>query len=867
VLTPGTVLKGGRYRVIQRFAPTYTIGQMDREPPLMMASDTELPGERVLIQELLLSSARPEDAEQVRQLIVQRLLGLGRTPGITRLLDSFSERRRHFLVFELPSGDRLLDRMQRAHGPLPETDVITYALQVLDVLQALRRIQPPFVHGAITPANIILRPSGQVTLVGFSPALLVAAYSRGAQIPSGTGDPYAAPEQVRGQADPRSDLYALCAVMHHAVTGTPPSTRSAGIFEPARHLNPGVSLELEEVLGAGLRPAPSQRFQSPAVLHGILEPLASGRRLTHVPDDLRAVESDVVAGTGLPRRDARGRLILPRLQPAQNPLFIVMSVLLVIVLIGSGVFFALMSRSSGNSATAQPTVDTSASLFQTKGIGLSGGEFVFDTQRTNNAEKARGARAVAAQDIKGALAAYQDALKADPADAEAAIYAEDLRVLQARQPYVTVVAAVAFGSDDDNDSGDSEDNDSARSELQGIFLAQQRINTFGQMANNLRIRVLIMNSGKDPNDAKTVAQLVINQVDRGNPEHLIGIIGWPESTQTQLVDSILNPTGLAIISPTASYDAVGGPFSDVFQIVPSDSQQGQVLADSAVTQLQARRILVVADPKNGPSTSMAGSFASRIQSAHPQALIVEHIPFTVGTKTDFKDIADEALAKQSDLVFVAGNHRDAILLAESLQHEAGAFRTPPHVLIGTSTDMPAFVGLGNDPGAQAARQDPAALGLLYVATYANMGEWQQIGVANIAITSFPDSYKAQFGSAAAPGGLSDPDAVAILSEDAMTMLAQASSTGVRTNSRSLYPDPAETRIQLLNFDTSKPFAGFGGAIAFTQRGHQVNKALGILGITPVIGAQSGDPVGTFQVVAVTGNKAVFCGKSDCSPQW
>ena len=101
----------------------------------------------------------------------------------------------------------------------------------------------------------------------------------------------------------------------------------------------------------------------------------------------------------------------------------------------------------------------------------------------------------------------------------------------------------------------------------------------------------------------------------------------------------------------------------------------------------------------------------------------------------------------------------------------------------------------------------------------------------------------------------------------MSMLVQAASTGVRTNSTSSYPDPAETRIQLLNFDSNHPFVGFGGAIAFTQRGHQVNKALGILGITPVLDAQSSDPVGTFEVVAVTGNKAALCGKSDCSPEW
>src|SRR5581483_7586114 len=251
-----------------------------------------------------------------------------------------------------------------------------------------------------------------------------------------------------------------------------------------------------------------------------------------------------------------------------------------------------------SSAGKQPTVDISASLYQTKNIGLSGGEFVFDTQRPDNDEKARGARALAGQDLTGALAAYQDAVATDPSDAEAAIYAQDLQILIAHQPYVTVIAAVAFGSDDDGDANDAEDSDSARSELQGIFLAQQHINTFGQMANNLRIRVLILNSGKDPNDAKTATQLVVDQMKRGNPEHFIGVIGWPESAQTQIATSLLNSTELSIISPTASFDGSSTPFSTLFQLVPTDSQQGQLLADTAVSQLDARHILIVADPKN-----------------------------------------------------------------------------------------------------------------------------------------------------------------------------------------------------------------------------------------------------------------------------
>ena len=257
-LSPGTALKNGRYRIIQRFASGSAGG--DNEPPLMIATDTELPNERVLVQELRSDVMHPDDAEYIRHGIAERLDSLSQMPGMAHLRDSFVEQRRRFLVFEMPSGDRLLDRLRRAHGPLPETTVIGIMLQVLDILSALERSAVPLIHGNISPANILLRPGGQVTLVGFSPTLLIYPTGQVAHGPAGALSHYSAPEQARGTADIRTDLYAVCAVMHHAVTGVEPVGR---MFPLARHANPAVSLELEDILGQGLRPSPGQRYQTP----------------------------------------------------------------------------------------------------------------------------------------------------------------------------------------------------------------------------------------------------------------------------------------------------------------------------------------------------------------------------------------------------------------------------------------------------------------------------------------------------------------------------------------------------------------------------------------------------------------------------
>src|SRR5262249_28127162 len=138
---------------------------------------------------------------------------------------------------------------------------------------------------------------------------------------------YAAPEQLRGQMSPRSDLFSACAVLYHAVTGRAPSPRSRGMFPPARQQNPNVSLELEELLSQGLRMASGQRFQTARELRRALEPLAHGP-LTHVPDELRG-DAPSADSALVPIRDARGRLALPRRQRRQqSPLLLLGGVVL-----------------------------------------------------------------------------------------------------------------------------------------------------------------------------------------------------------------------------------------------------------------------------------------------------------------------------------------------------------------------------------------------------------------------------------------------------------------------------------------------------------------------------------------------------------
>ncbi len=865
-LAPGTLLKGGRYRLIQRFHALETAEQRNGDPPLMIASDTELPNGRVLVQELPLNAARPEDTETARRLVAQRMLTLGRHPGMPKLLDHFSERRRHFLIFELPSGDVLSERLLRTRGPVDEVTAIGYALRILDALAALEQVTPAAVHGNLSPANIVLRPSGQMALIGFSPALMLHLDGRVEHQSAGGMPGYAAPEQARGQASPRSDLYSLCAVLHHLVTGVAPSPRAAALHEPARRLNPHVSLELEDVLSRGLRPASGQRYQSVAELRAALEPLATGRRLTHVPDELRDERPEQAGLALVPVRDARGRLVLPRRRATQEPLYVVAAIVTLLVLVGGGVLFALSPLPGlGFGANPRPvaTPNDEAQLFQSQGIGLSAGEFVFDSNRTDNALKQQAARSLTAGDLSQALSLYTQAAQTDRADAEAAIYAEDVKILQDKAPYVTVVAAVAFGDDA-----------VARAELQGVYLAQRRLNTFDVLPGNVRVRVLILNSGPSADGATAAANLLLTRIQRGNAQHLVGVVGWPESAQTQQAISVLHPSGLAVVSPTATADNLRGNAANFFAMSLSDSRQAAELADAVPTVFKTRQVLVLSDGESPASTASATAFAAEAKQNPALGLAVRQTAFLSNSGASFAAVVQTALNQDDDVIFLAcaeeGCDADSIGLARAVAQVNTFAAAPIRILTTSYASTPALLGLGSDPAAQAAQANAAALAWLYVPSLADEGAWSALGVAPSQQPSLADDYTTQLGPDAEPSGLPAPDATSILSYDAARLLVAAAAQALQiANGKITYPDPTAVRTQLLAYGQGHRFLGVGGAIQFSITGSPTGKALVITHLSPANDSASpptaGQPVARADIFAVVGGTSAFCGGSDCQP--
>lgn len=141
-------------------------------------------------------------------------------PALPRIVDIIDNGSTIYIVMDFIEGESL-DKILNEYGAQPEDKVIEWAMQICDVLSYLHSQKPPIIYRDMKPANLMLKPNGNISIIDFGIAREYKEQNLADTTVLGTKG-YAPPEQYSGQTDPRSDIFALGMTMHHLLTGIDP---------------------------------------------------------------------------------------------------------------------------------------------------------------------------------------------------------------------------------------------------------------------------------------------------------------------------------------------------------------------------------------------------------------------------------------------------------------------------------------------------------------------------------------------------------------------------------------------------------------------------------------------------------------------
>ncbi len=203
-------------------------------------------------------------------------------PNICALYDVGSQDGVEYLVMELMNGETLAERLKK--GPLSAEQVRRYGMEIAEALDRAHR--QGIVHRDLKPGNIMMTPAG-AKLMDFGlakPGGVRNGVSGLTAVPTQTTPltaegtlvgtfQYMSPEQLEGkEADARSDIFSLGAVLYEMVTGRrafegkSQISVMAAILEkeptPMSEIQPMSPPALERLVQTCLKKDPEERLQS-----------------------------------------------------------------------------------------------------------------------------------------------------------------------------------------------------------------------------------------------------------------------------------------------------------------------------------------------------------------------------------------------------------------------------------------------------------------------------------------------------------------------------------------------------------------------------------------------------------------------------
>lgn len=181
-------------------------------------------------------------------------------PALPRIVDIIDNSETIYVIMDYIEGESL-DKILNEYGAQPEELVLNWAMQLCDALGYLHAQRPPIIYRDMKPANVMLKPEGNLKVIDFGIAREYKEQNLADTTVLGTKG-YAPPEQHGSrQTDERSDIYALGMTMHHLLTGIDPRTEDY-MYIPVRQWNPQLSEGIEDIINKCTALDPEDRYQN-----------------------------------------------------------------------------------------------------------------------------------------------------------------------------------------------------------------------------------------------------------------------------------------------------------------------------------------------------------------------------------------------------------------------------------------------------------------------------------------------------------------------------------------------------------------------------------------------------------------------------
>jgi CheY-like chemotaxis protein len=254
-----TPLLGGRYEKVKK------LGQ-GNFGEVWLVVDTEAMGpERRLVAKIpFLKAANPKFRKEAA--ICQKL---DPHPGVARQIDTLEDDGKLVLIQEYVEGPTLADMLDQE---LPRPLVERIILQLIEVVAHAHKHR--IMHRDIKPNNIIIQPNGNLKLLDFGVAKMLGEKEISATMVGSR--PFMAPEQIMGQSERRSDIWAIGVLMYLLYTGELPFYSEVEkllidqILEqepvPPREENPEMPPALEAIILKCLKKKVEERYPSAVAL-------------------------------------------------------------------------------------------------------------------------------------------------------------------------------------------------------------------------------------------------------------------------------------------------------------------------------------------------------------------------------------------------------------------------------------------------------------------------------------------------------------------------------------------------------------------------------------------------------------------------